>query len=143
MKTIDQILQASYRDSDQQTVTLTLKVPLGLLRQEHELFKQLNAKIAQQDAAPKPKPSPAPKPHPKNRTKPTGRAGRKGAKVTLATVSKAIAEGHTSPAAIAKLLGASSKAVSNALGRYVKQGALLRKQPGHYGLLTESAASSE
>ncbi|MCB1810653.1 MAG: hypothetical protein KDK04_02870 [Candidatus Competibacteraceae bacterium] len=65
---------------------------------------------------------------------------RKGSKVNADRVRQALADGHTTPARIAEQLGATSKVISNALGRYVKQGLVIKVGKGQYGL---SSASSD
>jgi len=143
-KTIDETLQKSYRESDQATVKVTLTVPLGLLRQQNTLFGQLQiesitmldgAAAASEAAVTAKKSSKSAKRKTKAPTKTaTGGAKKAPAKVTIEGVSAAITAGHTSPAAIAKVLGVSPKVVSTALGRYAKRDLVVRVQPGTYGL---------
>ena len=140
MKTIDQLLQQAYQQPDSTQVTLKVETTLGLLRQQHQQFRAMNATPLADGARAhgKGKSPPAPKRSkrsgspPRRATRQTPR--RAPATVTMAAVKQALRDGHTRPVTIAQALNASTKAVANALGRYLKQGEVVRTQPGHYGL---------
>jgi len=151
MKTIDQLLQQLYKESDDATVSLAVAVPLGMLRQRHDLFANLqidnvdqNASSTTNKSSPQ-EPAVEPKPRTKHaaKKKKPGRSTSKRAptKVTVSGVTQALAEGHHSPTAIAKVLGTSSKVVSTSLSRYLKKGLVVRTGPGEYGLPPGAAAN--
>ena len=166
-KTIDQTLQAAYRESDQAAVKITLVVPLGLLRRQHALFSGLQVEsITTDDADQKTEAdvpetkviAPASKPAaakanaakankakkakaPSTTSKTASAKERSPTKVTIETVSKAINAGHTSPVAIASQLGVSPKVVSTALSRYAKRNLVERVQLGEYRLPSSSGNS--
>jgi pyruvate/2-oxoglutarate dehydrogenase complex dihydrolipoamide acyltransferase (E2) component len=147
MKTIDQLLQQLYKEPDNAAVSVTLTVPLGTLRHRHNLFAELQIESISQNNAPakgnkkKSTPSAAAEKPAKRAAAPAKKAKRASSKraptkVTISGVTKALAEGHHSPTAIAQALGTSPKVVSTSLSRYLQKGLVVRTGPGLYGLPT-------